>query len=127
MVDEIKDWGWAVLLMLAIAYYALRDKLGLDFIRRRDFAPGDFATKTDLNGLGERVHKVETFAFGAHDKLGDIVRRQDGLEQRVEQIDKYGSAPMRELSETLAEIREDMREINTHLKYLRNQNGSSGK
>lgn len=109
---ELRGWGWFIVLLLGVLYMALRDKLGFDFVRRREF------TEMILN-----IERVEKHALGAHDKLGDLSRRQDALEQRVATIDEHGSEPTRELMRTLGKIQTDMAEIKTHLKYLRAHTG----
>ena len=111
-LDELKGWGWLIVLLLGALYMALRDKLGLDFVRRREWKD----MRHDVDG-------IEKLTLGAHEKLGEMARRQDSLEGRVETIDTHGSTPTRELREQWALIREDMREIKTHLKYLRSQTG----
>lgn len=115
-LDEIKSWGWLIVLLLAGGYMALRDKLGLDFVRRRELAEMD----KKIGETKEEVERVEHSALGAHDKMGEVMRRQDALEHKVESINQHGSEPARRVAETLNALVADMREIKTHLRYLRN-------
>lgn len=111
-LEELRGWGWFIVLLLGVLYMALRDKLGLDFVRRREFSE----VKNDME-------RTTHLLMGVQEKMGDFSRRQDALEHDVEKIEEHGSVPTRELVKTLGALQTDMAEIKTHLKYLRAHTG----
>jgi hypothetical protein len=74
--------------------------------------------RMEMNGIGTRLDRYEKLTLGAQDVAAENRNRIEALEQ-------HGGSPISELHDALEDIRLQLREQSTDIKWLRRQRGGT--